>query len=60
MDGHRRPRANGLFRAELPAGSHTVVFAYRSPAIRGGLLVSLASMLGRAIIVGRRRSTRPS
>jgi hypothetical protein len=52
-------RANGIFRAvDVPPGSHTVVFSYRSRSIRTGLLVSLASLACCAVLVGRARRTR--
>jgi hypothetical protein len=53
-------RANGLFRAvDVPPGSHTVVFSYRSWSIRIGLLVSVASIACCAALVlrGRRRAS---
>ncbi|OGF16483.1 MAG: hypothetical protein A2W00_12995 [Candidatus Eisenbacteria bacterium RBG_16_71_46] len=67
VDGREAPvlRADYLLRAvPVPAGEHRVVFEFRSPAVRRGLLLSLASL---ALVlaafgvdlVRRRRAARP-
>jgi Bacterial membrane protein YfhO len=48
VDGKPAPilRADYLLRAvPIPAGEHTVVFRYSSPAVRNGLMLTLASLV---------------
>jgi hypothetical protein len=56
IDGAQVPIlcANGAFRAvAVPAGRHTVRFAYQPASFRYGLIVSGASLLGFALLIGR-------
>jgi Bacterial membrane protein YfhO len=47
-------RVNVMMRGVVvPAGDHTIVFRFRSPAIRAGLLISVAAAI--ALVVLRRR-----
>ena len=50
--------ANHLFRAVLlPAGSHRVIFEYRSPGLRLGLLGTLCGLAGLGMLVRAARRT---
>ena len=54
-------RANGLFRAVyVPAGTHEVVFTYQPTSFRGGVIISLASLLLLLLFSWRRRHIAPS
>ncbi len=62
VDGSRVEvyRANYLFRAiELPAGTHTVVFAYRPLSFLAGVLISILAWAGIGFVILRRRRVRP-
>ncbi|HTK31674.1 MAG TPA: hypothetical protein VL332_06900 [Candidatus Saccharimonadaceae bacterium] len=68
VDGHDAPilRADYLLRAvAVPAGHHRIAFHFRSPAVRRGLFLSLASLLvalswiGAGMWVARRKAGGP-
>ncbi len=49
-------RANGLVRAlVVPAGLHVVTFAYRTPLLREGAIVSLAGIVIGLMLIARTR-----
>ena len=53
VDGQQRPllRADLCLRAvALSAGEHEVRFLYRDPAVRRGLMISLAGLAGIAVL----------
>jgi len=56
------PALDALLAVQLPAGQHHVVFEYRTPGARAGIIVSAASaaiLLG-LVMASRARRLRPS